>query len=164
MNAPAKIGRPSAYHPEIAEALCDALSSSDQGLEEICDSDPRLPAWRTVYGWLRKHDDFAQCYARARQAQADFLADQIVPLSDTAQGLDAAGVQAVKLRTDARKWAASKFNPSVYGDKLDVTSAGKALAAPSHQIDARVQSIVMQAAERMRLAGGLSEEAKGLLE
>lgn len=90
------------------------------------------------------------------------MADAVVPLADSALGLPSADVQAIKNMCDARKWAASKFNPSAYGDKLDVTSKGEALAAPSHMVDARVQSIVMQAA--MRMAAELTDEAQSLLE
>ena len=50
---------------------------------------------------------------------------------------------------DTRKWLLSKLKADVYGDRLDLTSKGAPLAAPSHQVDARVQSIVMQAAMRM---------------
>lgn len=86
------------------------------------------------------------------------FADSVVPIADD----DTLKPEDRKVRIDARKWAASKFNPSAYGDKLDVTSKGEALAAPSHMVDARVQSIVMQAA--MRMAGALTDEAQGLLE
>lgn len=159
MNALVKIERARPYDPAIAEQICGRIALGE-GLADICDSIgvERSSVWR----WLKSVNSFADDYARARQLQLDTFADEIVPLSDTAQGMDSAGVQAVKLRTDNRKWLLSKLRADVYGDKLDVTSKGEALAAPSHQVDARVQSIVMQAAMRMR--DGLDPEIAGLLE
>ena len=71
------------------------------------------------------------------------------------------------MRVDTRKWVLSKELHKIYGDKLDVTSGGEALAPPTHQIDARIQSIVMQAQQRALLAGGqgsLDGDALKLLE
>ena len=64
-----------------------------------------------------------------------------------------------RIRIDTRKWLLSKLLPKTYGDKLDVTSGGEALAVPSHQVDARIQSIVMQAQQRALL----EDEAQRLL-
>ncbi len=67
--------------------------------------------------------------------------------------------------SSTRRWYLSKLRHKTFGDKLDVTSGGEALAAPSHQIDARVQSIIMQAQARKRaVVDGLDDEAQGLLE
>lgn len=153
--------RKSQFNAEIAETICERLADGET-LTAICE-DIGISAPLVSY-WQSKIPEFAEAYTRARAMQLERFADDVITLSDEAQGLDSAGVQAVKLRTDNRKWLLSKLRADVYGDKLDVTSAGKALAPPTHQIDARVQSIVMQAAERMRLAQGLGEEAKGLLE
>lgn len=74
-----------------------------------------------------------------------------------------------RVRIDTMRWLLSKLIPKTYGDKLDVTSGGEALAAPSHLIDQRVQSIIMQARMR-RLANGqlaidgLDENALKLLD
>ena len=118
----------------------------------------------TVNEWLLKHTLFGESYANARAMQLDNYADEVIEISDATVGASAADVQAAKLRTDNRKWLLSKLRAEVYGDKLDVTSKGEALAAPSHQVDARVQSIVMQAAMRMKAGETLSDEAAGLLE
>ena len=74
-------------------------------------------------------------------------------------------VQSAKLRIDTRRWLLSKLLPDTYGDKLDLTSKGEALQAPSHAIDARIQSIVLTAQRRQAgEALGLPDEAKNLLE
>lgn len=161
MNMLVKVGRPSGYSQELGEAICDGVAEG-KSLEAL--GKELGFSYSMLWRWLAKDETFRVSYAQARLAYADALADSVVPLADSAQGKDAAGVQAVKLRTDARKWAAAKANPNAYGDKLDVTSAGKALPTPVHQVDARVQSIVMQATMRMRLAEALDPEASSLLE
>lgn len=92
-----------------------------------------------IFKWLGKYPYFQDKYARARILQADFMAQQIIEISDT-QVLaitktthedgsfeitesDALGHR--RLQVDARKWAASKLAPKKYGDKLDVTSEGE---------------------------------------
>ncbi len=57
-------------------------------------------------------------YARAREEQADFYADEIVTIADTEP--DAA---TARVRVDARKWVASKLKPKRYGDKLALGGA-----------------------------------------
>jgi hypothetical protein len=76
---------------------------------------------------LRVDSDFQQKYARAREDQADYLADEIIGISDEAQteqvgedGLvkyDATAVARNRLRVDTRKWAASKMKPKKYGER-----------------------------------------------
>ena len=163
MNAIATIHGNSRYSLALAEAVCESIGS---GMTLSQTAEAHGIERTTICTWANKHDEFAKLYAQAKLSQLDQFADDVVTLSDEAQGMDAAGVQASKLRTDNRKWILSKLRADVYGDKLDVTSAGKALATPVHQVDARVQSIIMMAAERMRLATGveLSDEAKSLLD
>jgi hypothetical protein len=63
-----------------------------------------------------------------------------------------------KVRIDARRFVMAKLAPKTFGDKLDVTSDGKALQpANSVTIDARVQTIMLMA-ERRRAAASLFDE------
>jgi hypothetical protein len=92
-----------------------------------------MPGKATVFRWLGANEEFRDQYARAREAQAEALADEIIDIADDGhndwmernQG-DAAGwvqngeaMQRSRLRVDARKWVASKLLPKKYGDKLD---------------------------------------------
>ena len=88
-----------------------------------------MPDVRSVYRWLRLHDAFSQLYARAKEDQADTLADEIQDISDerpmmtivtddeTIEKLDAVGINRNRLRVDARKWIAAKLKPRKYGDR-----------------------------------------------
>lgn len=149
----------SRYSQEVAARVCELIANG----ATLNKAGSAVGVKRqTIIKWVSKYDDFANLYAQARKAQLEAFADEVIDLSDEAAGASASEVQAAKLRTDNRKWLLSKLAADVYGDKLDVTSKGEALAAPSHMVDARVQSIVMQAA--LRMAADLGDEAQSLLE
>ncbi len=155
------MGVPSTYSEEMAAKVCAAVASSQDGLRKTLASDPELPALRTVQVWLDNHASFAVQYGQAKQRQLRTMAEDIVDLSND-ETLDP---NDKRIRIDTRKWLLSKLIPRTYGDKLDVTSDGQALAVPSHQVDARIQSIIMQA--QLRKAGDavqLSAEALKLLD
>ncbi len=73
-------------------------------------------------------------YVRAREDQADTLADEIVAIADDGSndtyekdGVVLTNQDVVarsRLRVDARKWVAAKLKPKKYGDKVDVEHSG----------------------------------------
>ena len=77
---------------------------------------------------------FSEQYARAREAQADKLAEESLQIADDGRSdtyLDAEGnektdneaIQRSRLRVDTRKWLASKMAPKKYGDKVAIGGA-----------------------------------------
>lgn len=102
-------GRPALYTPELAAKVCERLTNGES-LRRIC-KDDEMPCAVTVWTWLDKHPEFAKQYARAREAQAEYYADEIVDISDAEED---ARSRAVKI--DARKWVASKLRPKRYGE------------------------------------------------
>jgi len=130
-------GRPSNYTQEIADKICEQLASG-LSLREIVDADD-MPGQRTIYQWLQSHTEFAQQYARAREAQAEHWADEILEIADdgtndwmerqnrdgsTYEAVNAEHINRSRLRVDSRKWLMSKLAPKKYGDKVDLTHAG----------------------------------------
>ena len=65
-----------------------------------------------------RRPEFSEQYARAREVQADVLADEVIEIADTEPDPNRARVM-----IDARKWLAGKLRPKKYGDhlKLDHT-------------------------------------------
>lgn len=129
------MARPSSYTAKVGAEICGRLASGDS-LNTICRED-KMPDVRTVYRWLEANDEFRQLYARAREDQADTLADQILAIADEDPALsiqerggesvsvvDGAAVQHQRLRIEARKWIAAKLKPKKYGDKVDLTHGG----------------------------------------
>jgi len=106
-------GRPTEYTPEVGDEICSRLAQG-RSLLGICRDDD-MPSTVTVYAWLRKHEEFLNNYARAREDQADTLADSLTDLADAATPET---VNVVRLQVDTRKWAASKLKPKKYSDKV----------------------------------------------
>jgi hypothetical protein len=89
--------------------------------------EPGMPSHASVYLWLLQKPEFSDKYARARDEQAETLADEIIAIADEppAEVTDDKGVSRTdsgwvtwqKTRMDARKWVASKLKPKKYGEK-----------------------------------------------
>jgi hypothetical protein len=130
------VGRPSDYTLELAAVICERIADG-KSLKSICLSE-EMPSKSSVYLWLTAHPEFSDMYARAREDQADTLADEIVDIADdgkrdyiTADGvkiLDHDHISRARLRVDARKWIAAKLKPKKYGDKVETTHRGDAAA------------------------------------
>lgn len=108
-------GRPTKYNIEIANRICELISTSTVGLYTLCQYTKDLPAASTIRLWRVNHAEFSAQYARAKLAQADLLAEDCLDISD-ASTPENVGVD--RLRVDSRKWLASKLLPKQYGDKL----------------------------------------------
>lgn len=76
-----------------------------------------MPARRTVLMWMSTDANFCTSIARAREEQAEHLAEEIVTIADTCNDPHKA-----RLQIDARKWYASKLAPKKYGEKLDLNT------------------------------------------
>ena len=126
-----KGGRPSDYTTHIADTICNRLSGGES-LRSICSKDG-MPSQQTVYTWLFKDPAFLEKYTRAREEQADTLADEIMAIADETpefnpvydkEGnvvdikIDSGYVAYQKQRIEARKWTAMKLKPKKYGDKV----------------------------------------------
>ncbi|MCG5241387.1 hypothetical protein ACIU1J_27605 [Azospirillum doebereinerae] len=129
-------GRPVVWTPErIAEtkpAILDALADG-QSIRTVT-ALPDMPSWSTLREWLRSDVEFASQYARAREAAADQLAARVVDIADkVADGkLDA---QQGRTAIDGYKWAASKLNARVYGDRIDLNHSGNLTVTPGWVVD-----------------------------
>lgn len=111
------------YDESLMTALCERIGSGEtlRSLAKEFGIDRAA-----IFRWVTAHPAAADHYARARELQADAHFDEIV---DAARALDIAArdgaitseqVQAHRAAIDARKWAASKLKPKVYGDRLDI--------------------------------------------
>lgn len=129
-----KTGRPSKYSDEMAEKICEKIANG-RSLRSICAEDG-MPTTSTVCKWLNENKEFSEQYARARDKQADYFAEEIIEIADSAEA-ESAAVAKAKLQIDARKWAASKIAPKKYGDKqeIDVKSSDGSMT-PSVRLNA----------------------------
>jgi hypothetical protein len=128
-------GRPTKYTQELADSICELTATSSRSLDSIC-KEVKIGV-RTVLDWLCDDDkkDFAQKYARSKEEQADFLANEILEIADDGRNdlmtigfgdkaYEAENKEVVnrsKLRVEARKWLAGKLRPKKYGDNLKLS-------------------------------------------
>lgn len=133
------MGRPSAKKKGAKPVAKDKLTAI--GIEAICDRIAQCEPLHkiaevagvskgTLIVWLA---DFPDQYARAREAQADRFAEEILEIADdgsndtyqtdNGEQVNHDVIARSKLRVDARKWLASKMAPKKYGEKIAVGGA-----------------------------------------
>lgn len=130
------MGRPVTYDRTLADLVCERMAEGTP-LRQICEANDSLPGESTIRGWaVQDIDGFAARYARAREAQMEALAEDILQIADdsgldvtldpeTSQArIDGEAIQRAKLRVDTRKWLMSKLAPKRYGDKQAVELSG----------------------------------------
>lgn len=96
-----------------------------------------MPDATTFYKWCDEDDAKAKRYARACEARADIMFEELIEIADK-QGEDVVGedqfgnpiinhniIARNRLQVDARKWALSKMNPKKYGDKVQQEHSGE---------------------------------------
>lgn len=123
-----KIGRPSKWNDELANNICRLISTSNKSLRTVCKEVEIDVA--VVLKHLNEDERFLAQYTRAKEEQADYLAEEIIEIADdssndTKEGMygpmeDKEWTSRSKLRVEARKWVASKLKPKKYGDKLEL--------------------------------------------
>ena len=146
---------PKPYNEEIAAEICRRLSQGES-LRAICE-DKHMPSNQMIYRWMADEPTFRSAYARAREAQMNKWADDIVEIADeaaTASGeridkegkvetiVDPGAVQAARLRIDTRKFIMSKLAAKTYGDKVDVNVSGtvEVSALSDEELEARTRA------------------------
>lgn len=153
-----KMGRPTKYSPELAAEILTRIAEGES-LHRIT-KEAGMPSHSSVYLWLMLYPEFSDKYARAREEQADTLADEIVAIADEppAEVVDDKGVARTdsgwvtwqKNRVDARKWVAAKLKPKKYGDRQIV--AGDADNPVEIKADLAVFDTMLQTVELGRQA------------
>lgn len=131
------MARPSDYSKAITEEICVRLGLGES-LREIC-RDENMPDKSTVMRWLASHAEFRDQYACAREAQADYYAEEIIEISDDATNdymlrknnsgedelVENKDVLArSRLRVDTRKWLMARMAPKKYGDRITQEHTG----------------------------------------
>lgn len=155
------MGRPTTFTAEIAAAICERIADGES-LRTICDGED-MPSKSTVFEWLAddRYEAFRTKYARAREAQADALVDEMIDIADDGsndwmekRNADGENIgwqengEALRrsdIRIKTRQWVAAKLRPKKYGDKLDIDQtttheAGDSVMALMKAIDGRTRT------------------------
>jgi hypothetical protein len=103
----------------MLEKICARLVSGE-GLVSI-GKDQTMPEASQIYRCMAVNAEFATAIARAREAQQDAVAENIVEMADNAT---VENWQVVKLRIHTRQWRAAKLAAKKYGDKVIAEHSG----------------------------------------
>jgi hypothetical protein len=133
------MGRPSAFTQEIADAICERMAEGES-VRTVC-LDEGMPDRSTVHRWLadEDHKSFRDQYARACDARAEKIFEEIIEIADTSVEAEKVttrsdgkqevttgdAVERSKLRVDARKWVVARLAPKKYSEKLNIEATGK---------------------------------------
>jgi hypothetical protein len=124
-------GRPSTYSDDLADEICSRIAAGES-IKSIT-ADPHMPGLLALYDWAKdpKCGHYQKMLARARSARADVLVDEMLEIVDATETeevrdrdghlqkivYDSVAVQRARMRSDARKWMASRYNRDLYGDQ-----------------------------------------------
>lgn len=123
---------------KVMDFVCKRLASSTESLTSILDhgcDGVTLPAYENVHYWLATDSECHSLYLQAKEAQADFMAEEMLGIADDGRNdyierfdknsrslgyvLNGEHVQRSRLRIDTRQWLMSKLKPKRYGAKID---------------------------------------------
>ena len=136
------MGRPTIYTQELAEKFCKKIAEGNS-VRSVCSSD-EMPAFQTIFRWLRENKDFREQYEYAIEERTYAMGEDILDIADdgtndymtitrgdmTYNVENKEVTNRSKLRVETRKWIMSKMKPKKYGDKLDLSTMGKELPQP----------------------------------
>ena len=122
-----------AYTPaEATQLVADACERIAQG-DTVADAAETAGIDRgTLWRLKERSDELRDAYARARSLSAESYDDEALALARRIvadENATSEQIAAARVLIDQLKWTAGKRRPREYGDKVDVTSGDKPLAA-----------------------------------
>lgn len=117
-----KMGRPTKYSVELADEICEKISSNSCGLQTLCFENPHWPERSVIFVWMRRYPDFKHKYAVAKYEQVEVDIDDYQEImSEEHTYVDEFGnkridVPMLRAKLDAIKWKAGKLMPKKYGN------------------------------------------------
>ena len=160
------VGAPTTYNTHMASIICIRIAEGES-LREIVKT-AGMPDRTVIYDWLLRHPEFANQYARAREEQADTLADEIIAIADESPEtvevrdkngnvldikIDSGYVNYQRQRIDARKWTAMKLKPKKYGDRVALEGVEDGAAIKTEDTNANKFLEVIRNMEMTKRAG-----------
>lgn len=125
-------GRPSEYTEELAIRICTEIAVTTLGLKSLCKINEDFPSHATIFTWLAQNKEFLDLYTRAKEMQAENIADEMLEIADdgsndlmkivkgdiTYEQENKEVTSRSKLRIETRKWISAKLLPKKYGDRI----------------------------------------------
>jgi hypothetical protein len=101
-----------------AKRFFDLLGSSHQSLLDLLRAHPELPPYKKLQSWRANYPWFAEAWRNAREQQGEYLVQRCLAIANATTPKNA---HAQRVKFDIYWKVASKFFPSVYGDKPTAT-------------------------------------------
>lgn len=153
----------------IVAHVCKQHGEKKRSITSILREDKGMPNLTTLYAWRDENPLFSQRLARAREAYIEQLLEETIDIAEDASDdieiwtdpktkrqyprLTGSSVKRAALRIQTRERFAILAMPEKYGtQRMDVTSGGKALPAPSEGRDNRLDAILALALSRRQQA------------
>lgn len=122
------MARPSEYDFELCKEICDSVADGENIISILKES--TYPSWSTFRRWKNENEELRTLYVNSQQDKGIALENEIDEImQDLKMGKYEASSANVLIQT--LKWKMAKFYPKVFGDKVDVTSGGDKIAAPT---------------------------------
>lgn len=133
----------------MIESILNQISFNGLSVNKIFDKSNELHpgvSRKVFFEWLKNDEELVNNYARACEARADLIFDELLEIADDSSQdtieMDLGDgivvekqnhefVNRSKVRIDTRKWILSKMNPKKYGDKIDHTTNGETIIQPA---------------------------------
>lgn len=147
----------------VIDFVCAQIASSSMGVAAALEqAKVKMPLRQTVMEWIAGSEVFADKYARAKQQQAEYLAEELLEIADdgtndyvTRQNADGSEyevlngehVQRSRLRIDTRKWLMSKLLPKKYGERITHDGSIGIAEMTEEQINNRIAQLVADASD-----------------
>lgn len=160
------------FSEELAKEICDRIATGESlrqiGLLE------GMPAYQTISRWVREKPEFREQYACAKQAQADYFAEELLDIADDGRNdweerentrtgaayiaLNDEAIARAKLRIETRKWLMGKLKPKKYGDRtiLAGDEENPIHVKTEEQLESRIAELLRKAGAGT-VAGGAGE-------
>ena len=130
---------PAAEWSAAIDEILSAIATTPKSLKSICEDIESAPTAKTFWKWMETDEDLGERYARAKSAQLEVLADQLVDLADQDRVCEKVTIKAdgsrevvildqverTRVQIDTRKWLLAKLNPKKYGEKAQLEHTGE---------------------------------------
>lgn len=132
---------------EVAEEFCKRISEG-RSILSVCE-DEDMPSRANVYRWMDDNPEFETKCTRARRDRADY---RVKKMEEVVEKLERKEIDAhsANVILSQLRWTASKENPAIYGDKLnlsgEMTVNNKEI--PDEKLDAKLQALLEKAKEK----------------
>jgi hypothetical protein len=112
---------------DVVNQIIDEYIEDNKTLTKVLSKNTAFPSLTTFFNWCANDPKLKSIYTHAREAKAHAMIDEALRVAKGSGEDTVCKVQRDRLYSDRLIYAAGKYLPNVYGDKVDVTSGGEAV-------------------------------------